>query len=127
MNRELIAVALQRDGKVSPHAGRALIWQVYNIENGKKEAVWKIQLTEKSSLHEWHVRGDGNRHPIHGVEFAIAGSAGDGVIRRLAERNTTLLSTSETDPDKAVDAYIAHELPAPRPHNMELCTGHAVM
>lgn len=123
MNKELVAVAVQTDGTVSPHAGRALVWKVYNIVAGQAEYVWDITLTEKSSLHEWHVKGDGNRHPLHAVDFAIAQSAGDGVIRRLAERNTTLITTSEADPEKAVHAFLAHDLPAPKAHDAKSCCG----
>lgn len=122
MDEKLIAVAIDNDGNIAAHAGRASQWLVY-VVNGEVGAdlAWRLDLTDIGSLHEWHVRGDGNRHPLHGVDVAIAGSAGDGVIRRLAERNTELLTTSEISPLKAVAAYQAGELAAGLPHEEQPC------
>ncbi|WP_317929433.1 hypothetical protein [Halioxenophilus sp. WMMB6] len=117
----IIAVALDTDGTISPHAGRALSWRVYSIEGQQPTHVWDLTLTELGSLHEWHVRGDGNRHPLHSVDVAIAGSGGEGVTRRLAERNTVLTTTTETEPLAAVIAYLEGSLPAGLPHREEEC------
>lgn len=126
MDEKLIAVAVGDDGKISPHAGRASKWMVY-VVTGKSGAnlAWTLDLTDMGSLHEWHVRGDGNRHPLHYVDVAIAGSAGEGVIRRLSERNTELVTTIETMPLKAVAAYQAGELAEGLPHDEQPCLkGH---
>jgi len=128
MTTTLIAVALRDDSTVSPHAGRALRWRVYAVstltdgEAGPAPA-WDIVLTEMSCLHEWHVRQDGGRHPLHAVEVAIAGSGGDGVHKRLAERNTTLVTTAEPDPLKAVLDYMAGTLAHALPHDEAQCLG----
>ena len=120
MNR-LIAVAVKKDGSVSPHAGRALDWQVYVVTEHEPtpQHCWDIRLTESGCLHEWHVREDGNNHPLHGVHVAIAASGGDGVRRRLAERNTVLLDCAETDPIAAVSDYLKG--------NLQPGAGHAEM
>lgn len=126
MEDKLIAVAAADDGSIAPHAGRAAKWQVYavNDESGIIFA-WTLDLTETGSLHEWHVRGDGNRHPLHYVDIAIAGSAGEGVIRRLSERNTQLLTTSEPSPFKAIEAYRAGTLAEGPAHDEQPCLkGH---
>jgi len=122
MNSTLIAVAVE-NGTVSPHAGRALLWQVYVVTSAEDapQHCWDIQLTDSGCLHEWHVRPDNQRHPLHHVDVAIAKSAGDGVIRRLAERNTLLLDTGETDPLLAVCDYIAGTLTPGAGHDAEEC------
>lgn len=123
MTNPLVAIAIDDDGQVSQHAGRASFWKVYTWtgEDGALEEVWTLSLTEAGCLHEWHVRGDGNRHPLHAVDVAIAGSGGEGVIRRLAERKTRLLATPVTDPDEALKRYRQGDLPDGAPHDEGSC------
>ena len=122
MSNALIAVAVLKNGTISPHAGRAARWQVYAISNGAEpQLVWSLELTAAGSLHEWHVNGDGNRHPLHGVDVAIVKSAGEGVTRRLAERDTVLVTTSESDPLTAIGQYLDGTLPAGKPHDEAEC------
>jgi len=121
MSASLVAVAVGEDGTVSPHAGRALLWRVYAVEGDNPDRVWDLQLKNSGSLHEWHVRGDGNRHPLHSVDVAVAGSGGEGVIRRLAERQITLFATTEQDPLQAVFAYLQGKLVAAVPHGENQC------
>ncbi|ESA38941.1 nitrogen fixation-related protein [Leptolyngbya sp. Heron Island J] len=117
MTEKLIAVAVTDDGSLAPHAGRAVQWRVYVVaDEAETNLAWTLDLTQMGSLHEWHVRGDGNRHPLHFVDIVLAASAGEGVRRRLQQRNTELLTTSETHPDKAVAAYRAGTLPEGLPH-----------
>ncbi|MGR9053483.1 MAG: NifB/NifX family molybdenum-iron cluster-binding protein [Gammaproteobacteria bacterium] len=122
MNEQLIAVAVTDDGEIAPHAGRASRWLVYAVSaTAEPNLAWTLDLTDVGTLHEWHVRGDGNRHPLHSVDVAIAGSAGDGVTRRLSERNTQLLTTTETSPLAAVAAYRAGRLAEGLPHEEQNC------
>ena len=126
MNEKLVAVAVDAHGKIAPHAGRAARWLVY-VLNGESAAapVWTLELNEIGSLHEWHVRGDGNRHPLHLVDVAIAGSAGEGVKQRLLERHTELLTTTETTPEDALAAYQAGTLAEGLPHEEQSCLKHS--
>ncbi|MNN52385.1 hypothetical protein D3C81_1670780 [compost metagenome] len=62
-------------------------------------------------------------HSRNAVDVAIAGSAGDGVIRRLGERGVSLLTTGESDPERAVKAYLADALPPGQPHDEHACGG----
>ena len=116
MAEQLVAVAVGKNGKIADHAGRALHWQVYVMTETDITLAWSLDLTDMGCLHEWHVRGDGNRHPLHYVDIAIAGSAGEGVTRRLKERHTVLVTTAETDPVEAIAAYRTDTLPAGLPH-----------
>lgn len=122
MNSTLIAVAV-KDLKVSPHAGRALTWEVYVSSEAQPEPTlcWEINLSETGCLHEWHVRPDNQRHPLHSVDVAIAISGGEGVKRRLEERNTLLVETAETDPVQAVLAYIKGTLQPGLGHDEAQC------
>jgi hypothetical protein len=125
MTEQLIAIAVTNDGTIASHAGRALQWQVYVVPAGAEPSLaWTLSLTATGSLHEWHVRGDGNCHPLHCVDVAIAASAGAGVRRRLQERDTELLTTSEADPGKAIAAYRTGTLPAGLPHEQQPCHAH---
>ncbi|MBS98812.1 MAG: nitrogen fixation protein [Oceanospirillaceae bacterium] len=123
MTTKLIAIATGQDGRVSPHAGRADHWHVYAVATGDDhpELAWEIRLTDTGSLHEWHVRDDASRHPLHAVDVAIAGSAGEGVIRRLAEHGTQLVTTAEQAPLKAVFDYLVDTLKPGLPHEEEHC------
>ncbi len=122
MTEKLVAVAVANDGSIAPHAGRALQWRVYVVSDEVDASLaWTLDLTNIGCLHEWHVRGDGNRHPLHFVDIAIAASAGEGVRRRLQQRNTELLTTIETNPDKAVEAYRTGNLVEGLPHEDQAC------
>ena len=122
MTEKLVAVAVANDGSIAPHAGRALRWMVYVVsDEADTSLAWTLDLTNTGCLHEWHVRGDGNRHPLHFVDVAIAASAGEGVRRRLQQRNTELLTTIEANPDKAVEAYRTGNLVEGLPHEDQAC------
>lgn len=120
----LVAVALDRHGRVAGHAGRAQRWRVFDVWPGAAaQGAYTVELDEHACLHEWHVCAQPERHPLHAVDVAIAASAGDGVIRRLAERGVTLLATGESDPERAVAAYLAGQLPPGAPHDEHSCGG----
>jgi hypothetical protein len=125
MTEQLIAIAVNNDGSIAPHAGRALQWQVYVVpEEAEPSLAWTLNLTNTGSLHEWHVRDEGGCHPLHCMDVAIAASAGEGVRRRLQQRNTELLTTAEPNPAKAIAAFKAGTLPAGLPHKKEPCHAH---
>ncbi|MGF1522194.1 MAG: NifB/NifX family molybdenum-iron cluster-binding protein [Leptolyngbyaceae cyanobacterium] len=125
MAGQLIAVAVTSDGTIAAHAGRALQWQVYTVSDEADPCfVWALDLNRSGCLHEWHVRDDGNRHPLHFVDIAIAASAGEGVRRRLQQRETELLTTSEVNPARAIAAYLDGNLPEGLPHEKAACHSH---
>jgi hypothetical protein len=122
MTEQLVAVAVTPDGSIAAHAGRALWWQVYVVpDDADPRLAWTLDLTNLGCLHEWHVHGDGDRHPLHFVDVAIAASAGEGVRRRLQQRQTELLTTSAVNPAQAVAAYRVGTLPAGLPHEPQTC------
>ncbi len=122
MAEKLVAVAITGDGSIAHHAGRALRWNVYLVpDNADASLAWTLDLTPTGCLHEWHVHGDGNRHPLHFVDVAIAASAGEGVRRRLRERDTELLTTSEANSEQAITGYLTGTLPEGLPHAKQPC------
>ena len=125
MTEKLVAVAVTNDGSIAAHAGRALRWRVYVVsDEADASLAWILDLTKMGCLHEWHIRGEGNRHPLHFVDTAIAASAGEGVRRRLQQRDTELLTTIEENPDKAVKAYQTGNLVEGLPHKNQPCLHH---
>lgn len=125
MAEKLVAVAVTNDGTIAQHAGRALRWKVYVVpEEADASLAWTLDLTNTGCLHEWHVHGDGNRHPLHFVDIAIAASAGEGVQRRLRERNTELLTTREANPEQAIASYQTGTLLEGLPHEKQPCHAH---
>ncbi len=124
--RKLIAVAVKPDGSLAGHAGRARRWLVYDVWPGEApKEVYTLILDEESCLHEWHVATFPDRHPLHSVDVAIAQSGGEGVIRNLAQRDTNLVLTGETNPLAAVNAYLAERLIPGLPHDEAACSDHA--
>ena len=125
MTEKLVAVAVANNGSIAAHAGRALRWWVYVVyDEAEPSLAWILDLTKMGCLHEWHTRGDGNRHPLHFVDTVIAASAGEGVRRRLQQRDTELLTTIETNPDTAVKAYQMGNLVEGLPHKDQPCLHH---
>lgn len=122
--RRLIAVAVDRQGRVADHAGRARRWEVFDVWPGQAPVnIYAIELAEQAVLHHWHVTEYPERHPLHGVDAALAATAGEGVIRRLGERGVNLLTTGESDPERAVRAFLAGDLPPGKPHDEHSCGG----
>ncbi|MDK2777703.1 MAG: nitrogen fixation protein [Pseudomonadota bacterium] len=123
MSKTLIAVAVLKNGRISGHAGRTVGWHIYRTDGDEPQLVWTLQLSKAGNLHEWHQGSDDPRHPLYGVDVAIAASAGSGVTRRLAEHGTRLLTTIETDPLQAIRDYLAGNLqPAPVRASEDCCS-----
>jgi hypothetical protein len=122
--RKLVAVAMRKNGELASHAGRALLWVVYDVCPGSDPfEAYRITLNARSCLHEWNPRSGGDRHPLHAVNIAIAGSGGEGVQRRLAAYNTSLILTAEKDISVAVAGYLAGSLASAMPHDEHDCHG----
>lgn len=124
--RMMVAVAVNPDGTIAPHAGRALHWRLYDIwPGGRIRPVSTLSLDAHACLHEWHVCAQPERHPLHEVDVVIAASAGDGVIRRLGERHVRVITTAAPYPDRAVTEFLQGTLPAGLPHEDGACGRHA--
>jgi hypothetical protein len=96
-----IAIAVDEEGaRVSGHAGQTRHWLLFDCVPGE-------QLPH-------HFKDDGP-HPLHGSQFIVAGSAGDGFVRHMGKWGAQVLLTGESDPSAALRKILQGEaLPDPR-------------
>ena len=102
-----IAIASQNRKIVTGHAGKCRRFWVYDIEDGAVKDKQLLELPREQSFSEH--RGP-EPHPLQGVRALITGGMGEGLMRRLAAMGTEGIVTPETDPDRAVAAYLAGTL-----------------
>lgn len=109
-----IAVTSQNFRTITGHAGKTRRFLVFT---GTTEGEWletdRLDLPKDMSMHEFK----GGPHPVDVFDVLITESCGDGFIRKMSNRGIIVITTSETDPAKAVKTYAAGEpLPPARPH-----------
>lgn len=102
-----IAIATGDFENVASHAGQSRRWLLYNCVPGVPiPAPRRIELDSRQVFH--HFEGEGP-HPLDAVEVIIAGSAGDGFLRRMQTRGVTVLLTGERDARRALEKVLAGE------------------
>ena len=115
-----IAISSQNKQTITGHAGKCSRFWIYETEN---EVILSKELTELKREDILHIRFHESKnpyapHPLFEVDLIITGGAGKGFINRLSVQGVTVLPTSETDPDKAVEKYFDGSLnvinPEPR-------------
>jgi predicted Fe-Mo cluster-binding NifX family protein len=104
-----VAIATHKGwSQVSGHAGQAREWLLFDCQSGQPlPEPQRIALTKEQLPH--HFKDDGP-HPLHGVALLIAGSAGDGFLRHMADWGAQVLLTGETDPRAALQKVLAGEV-----------------
>jgi predicted Fe-Mo cluster-binding NifX family protein len=107
-----IAVASQNRKTVTGHAGKCRKFWIYAVDAGAVTDKTLLELPREQSFHEYH---DASPHPLQGAQVLIAGGMGEGLARRLASMGIEALVTPETDPDRAVAAWLAGTLPLGQP------------
>jgi predicted Fe-Mo cluster-binding NifX family protein len=106
----LIAIATNDYTHVAGHAGQARHWLRYDSDATTGEPR-RIQLEKAQVFHHWE---SDEPHPLDGIAVIIAGSAGDGFLRRMATRGVQVLLTGERDATRALTAVLNGEvLPDP--------------
>ncbi|MCG6207264.1 nitrogen fixation protein [Rhodopseudomonas sp. HC1] len=111
----LIAVASQNFRTVTGHAGKSRRFMVFDAAHGRApQEVQRLDLPKEQSIHEFD---ESAPHPLDRFDAVIAGSAGAGFIARMAARGVQAVTTAETDPAAAVQAYVAGTLPPSAPHD----------
>lgn len=112
-----ISVCSQNFRTVTSHAGKTRRFLIYHAEAGSPvEEVERLDLPKDMTIHAYHGPDD---HPLFAVDAIIAGSAGDGFIRRMEAHGVRVAATSETDPLAAVTGYLAGALSPAAPHDHE--------
>ncbi|WP_324561212.1 hypothetical protein, partial [Plasticicumulans sp.] len=105
-----IAIATKDFRQIAGHAGQSRHWLLYEgTEPGTQPR--RIELAPEQVF---HVHRDGV-HPLDGIGVVIAGSAGDGFLRRMGKRGVTVALTAESDPARAQRDWLAGCLAPPAP------------
>jgi predicted Fe-Mo cluster-binding NifX family protein len=100
-----IAVTSQNFRTITPHAGRARRFLVFEAEEGAEpKEIDRLDLAKELAMHDWHGTG---AHPLDAVDVLIAGSFGEGFGQRMAVRGIVAVRTDKTDPIEAVKDYLA--------------------
>lgn len=110
-----IAVTSQNRRDVTEHAGRCRNFWVYEIDGLQVVDRRLLELPKEASFHD--AERD-SAHPLDGVDVLISGGMGEGLRQRLARRGIEALVTTETRPERAVQAWLTGDLPVvePEPH-----------
>jgi predicted Fe-Mo cluster-binding NifX family protein len=110
-----IAVASQNRRTITDHAGKCRKFWIYHLKPGVIPHKEWLELPREQSFHESSPQ---EAHPLDDIEVLIAAGMGSGLQRRLAAKGIQCLITPETDPDKAVTAFLEGTLvrEAPKPH-----------
>lgn len=105
-----IAIATNDYTHVAGHAGQARHWLLYDSASDAPEPV-RVQLDKAQVFHHWESDAP---HPLDGIAAIVAGSAGDGFLRRMEKRGVQVLLTGEREASRALTAVLNGEvLPAP--------------
>lgn len=107
-----IAIASQNRKQVTGHTGRCRKFWIYDIEAGK---VVSKSLLELPLSQSFHATSPHAAHPLDDVRVLICGGMGEHLVQRLQNRGIAGLITTETDPDQALERYLAGTLPLGEP------------
>ncbi|MDP2832764.1 MAG: NifB/NifX family molybdenum-iron cluster-binding protein [Pseudomonadota bacterium] len=118
-----IAVTCQNRKTVTGHAGKCRKFWVYEVEG---RVVLGRNLLELPIEESFHASSHDAPHPLDDVNVLISGGMGFGLQNRLKQKGILAVATSETDPDRAVAAWLDGCLPeaAPEAHDHEHGHGH---
>ncbi len=121
-----IAIASQNRKAVTGHAGKCRKFWIYEVEDGEAMGRSLLELPIEQSFHE---SAHGAPHPLDGVNVLIAGGMGFGLRNRLKRQGILAVATAETDPDRAVAAWLNGSLielpPEAHDHDHDHGQGHA--
>ncbi len=107
-----IAITSQNRKDITGHAGKCRKFWLYEVENGQVHNKQLVELALEQSFHEVaHASAPATTpHPLAGISVLIAGGMGRGLQNRLKQQGILAVATSETEPDRAVAAWLAGSL-----------------
>ncbi len=115
MNHRLkIAVTSQNRKTVTGHAGKCRKFWIFEVEGTDIKDKTLLELSIEQSFHESH---GASSHPLDDMNVLITGGMGAGLQQRLKQKGILAVATSETDPDRAVAAWLAGTLPEAEPES----------
>lgn len=107
-----IAFCYQNDMHITGHAGRCTKFMLYDVQD--KETISKeiVELEESITFHNVFHNGTipFNEHPLSDIDVIISDSMGAGFVQKMKRVGITALMTSETDTDKALEAFLSDKL-----------------
>lgn len=118
-----IAVTSQNRKTITGHAGKCRKFWVYEVEGNDIRGRDLLELPIEQSFHE---SDHDAAHPLDDVDVLITGGMGFGLQQRLKQKGILAVATSETDPDRAVAAWLAGSLAevTPEEHGHDHDHGH---
>jgi predicted Fe-Mo cluster-binding NifX family protein len=108
-----IAIVSQNFREITGHAGHARRFRIFEVDAAMVTEVDRLDLPRELTMHGFD---DRQAHPLDDMDVLITAGAGDGFVQRLARRGVRVVTTSETDPEVAVHAFLAGCLKAAGPH-----------
>ncbi|TSA20560.1 MAG: nitrogen fixation protein [Betaproteobacteria bacterium] len=120
-----IAVTSQNRKTVTGHAGKCRKFWVYEMKGREVRSKNLLEFPIEQCFHESH--GDAP-HPLDGVNVLITGGMGTGLQQRLKQKGILAVATAETDPERAVAAWLDGsliELPPDTQHGHGHDHGHS--
>jgi hypothetical protein len=99
-----IAIATRRFVRIARHAGQTRDWLLFDCPDTALAEPVRVTLSMAQLPH--HFRDDGP-HPLDGTDIIVAGSAGEGFVRRMAKRGTRVVITAERNPRAAAEKLVA--------------------
>lgn len=102
-----IAVSSQNLSTISGHAGKCRKFWIYEAE-GKRVA--RKDLLELPLAQRFQACAPDSPHPLDVVNVLITGGMNTGLYQNLKQKGILAVSTTETDPDLAVAAWLDGDL-----------------
>jgi predicted Fe-Mo cluster-binding NifX family protein len=109
-----IAVTSQNRREITGHAGKCRKFWIYDVSDRKIGEKNLLELPKEQSFHESSPHAP---HPLDDIQVLISGGMGMGLMRRLEAKGIEGIITSETEPERAVAAYLGGTLERLVPHN----------
>jgi predicted Fe-Mo cluster-binding NifX family protein len=117
-----IAVTSQNFHTVTGHAGKARRFILYAVDGTEMpQETGRLDLPLDMAMHGFD---DSQSHPLDSMDVLITAGAGEGFMRRMAERGVRVVTTSETDPSLAAHAFLLGKLTPATNHDHEGCSCH---
>jgi len=117
-----IAVTSENRKTVTGHAGKCRKFWVYEVDHAEAQGRTLLELGLDQTFHASH-----GTNPLDHINVLITAGMGTGLQQRLKQRGILAVATTETDPDKAVAAWLNGTLQeiAPEDHSSGHIHQHA--
>ena len=100
----IIAVASQNFRTVTAHAGKTRRFILFEAAADRQpNEVGRLDLPPGMAFHDFQ----GGAHPLDRADVILAASAGEGFVRKMAQRGIVATVTPHADPVTAVRQFVA--------------------